>query len=106
MLTGFYGDADIPLLMADFGVAVAIAGFSPSIPLIGIVDYEGKDVLVSQGTGGVSGTDITVHIQTSTLPPNLRNKTLITVDGKAMRIRDQNQVGDGAITKILCEVVK
>ncbi len=52
------------------------------------------------------GTDITVHIQTSTLPPNLRNKTLITVDGKAMRIRDQNQVGDGAITKILCEVVK
>jgi hypothetical protein len=106
MLTGFYGDADIPLLMADFGVAVAIAGFSPAIPLVGIVDYEGKDVLVSQGTGGVSGTDITVWIQTSTLPVPLRNKTLITVDGKAMRIRDQNQQGDGALTKILCEVVK
>lgn len=106
MLTGFYGDADIPLLLADFGVAVAIAGYSPAVPLIGIVDYEGKDVLVSQGMGGVSGTDITVWIQTSTLPTPLRNKTLITVDGKSMRIRDQNQYGDGALTKILCEVVR
>jgi hypothetical protein len=106
MLTGFYGDADIPAMMVDFGVAVVIAGFSPTVPLVGIVDYEGKDVLATQGVGGVSGVDITVWIQTSTLPANLRNKALLTVDGKAMRIRDQNPIGDGAMTKILCEVVR
>ena len=106
MLTGFYGDADIPFIMGDWGVAVAIAGYSPIIPLVGIVDREGKDVLNSQGVGGVSGTDITVWIQTTTLPANLRNKTLITVDGASMRIRDQNPHGDGALTRILCEVVK
>lgn len=104
MLTGFYGDADIPAMLADFGVAVVIAG-SPPTTMLGIVDYVGKDVLLSQGVSGVSGTEITVTVQTSKLPLGLKNKHLLTVDGKSMRIRDQNQEGDGALTKLLCEVV-
>lgn len=101
MLTGFYGDADIPFLLGtDFGVAVVIN--ATTIP--GIVDYVGKDSLVSQGISGVSGTEITVAVQTSALP-KVPNRTPLTVDGKSMRIRDQQPVGDGAITHLLCEVV-
>lgn len=104
MLTGFYGDADIPLLLGeDFGVAVVI-GARPAIP--GVVDYVGKDVLVSQGVGGVSATDIVVTVQTSALPTPLPNRsTLLTVDGKAMRLRDSQQQGDGALTHLICERV-
>jgi hypothetical protein len=106
MLTGFYGDADIPFLLgADFGVAVVLAGAS-SNPIPGIVDYVGKDVLVSQGMSGVSATDIVVTVQTSALPPTLPNRTALTVDGKAMRIRDSQPQGDGALTHLICELVK
>jgi hypothetical protein len=104
MLTGFYGDADIPLLLAaDFGVAVRIAGMSVDIP--GIPDYVGKDVLLASGISGISATDIVVSVQTSILPKPLRNKTALTVDGASMKLRDSLQTGDGAITHLLCEVV-
>lgn len=108
MLTGFYGDADIPFLLGtDFGVAVVIAS-NPELP--GIVDYVGKDVLQSQGVSGISATDIVVSVQTSALPGYpvpLRNKTtLLTVDGVACRLRDSVQQGDGALTHLVCEVVK
>lgn len=101
MLTGFYGDADIPFLLGtDFGVAVVIGG--AMIP--GIVDNVGKDSLLSQGVSGVSGTEISVTVQTSALP-KVPNRTALTVDGKSMRLRDQQQLGDGALTHLLCEVV-
>lgn len=104
-LTGFYADADIPLLLADFGVAVIVG----STPLLGIVDYVGKDVLAAGGISGISGTDILVTMQTSALPgypTPLRNKsTLVTVDGVACRLRDSQQVGDGALTHLICERV-
>jgi hypothetical protein len=104
VLTGFYGDADIPFLLgADFGVAVVI-GIRPAIP--GIVDYVGKDVIQSSGVSGVSATDIVVTVQTSALPSPLPNRsTLLTVDGKAMRLRDSQQQGDGAMTHLICERV-
>jgi hypothetical protein len=101
MLTGFYGDADIPFLLGtDFGVAVVISG--QTIP--GIVDNVGKDSLLSQGVSGVSSTEILVYVQTSALP-KVPNRTALTVDGKSMRLRDQNQAGDGAVTHLLCEIV-
>jgi hypothetical protein len=102
MLTGFYGDADIPFLLSeDFGVAVVIG----ATHLPGIVDYMGRDVLQSLGVAGVSGTDIVVSVQTSALPTPLHNRAALTVDGKAMRLRDQQQQGDGAITHLICERV-
>lgn len=104
MLTGFYGDADIPFLLGtDFGVAVVIGG-NPTIP--GIKDLVGKDVIQSQGVSGVSATDIIVSVQTSALPAHLKNKTTLTVDGVAMRLRDRLQEGDGALTHLVCELVK
>jgi hypothetical protein len=104
MLTGFYGDADIPFLLgADFGVAVRIAGMSQDIP--GIPDYVGKDVLLSGGVSGISGTDIVISVQTSILPKPLRNRTTLTVDGASMRLRDSLQTGDGAVTHLICEVL-
>jgi hypothetical protein len=107
MLTGFYGDADIPFLLGnDFGVAVVI-GTNQAIA--GITDYVGKDVLASQGVSGISGTDIVVTVQTSILPGYpvpMRNKTtLLTVDGVACRLRDSVQQGDGALMHLVCERV-
>jgi hypothetical protein len=99
-LTGFYADADIPFMMGDFGVSVVCDG----VTTLGIVDYIGKDSLLSQGVSGVSGTEISVTVQTSAWP-KVPNRTAVTVDGKSMRIRDQNQEGDGALTKVLCELV-
>jgi hypothetical protein len=103
-LTGYFADADLPFLLGeDFGVLVVI-GVAPAFP--GIVDKVGKDVLTSSGASGVSGVDITVSVQTSVLPANLKNRATLTVDGVAMRLRDQNPQGDGAITHLLCELVK
>jgi hypothetical protein len=107
MLTGFYGDADIPFLLGtDFGVAVVIGAGDP---LPGIVDYIGKDVLQSQGVSGISATDIVVSMQTSALPGYpvpLRNKsTLLTVDDVPCRVRDSVQQGDGGLTHVICERV-
>lgn len=95
---GFFGDSDIPALLADFGVPVVMG----ATQVLGIVDYVGKDVLVSQGVSGVSGTDIVVAVQTSAWP-KVPNRTALTVDGVAMRLRDQQQVGDGALTHLICE---
>lgn len=99
-LTGFYADADIPFMMGDFGVSVVCG----STETLGIVDNVGKDSLVSQSVSGVSGTEITVTVQTSKWP-KVPNRTALTVDGKSMRLRDQNPVGDGALTHLLCEVM-
>jgi hypothetical protein len=106
VLTGYFGDADIAFLLGnDFGVAVVVNG----VTIPGIKDEVGKDQLLSQGISGVSGTDISVTVQTSALraaQPNLPNRTAITVDGVAMRLRDQNPLGDGALTHLLCELIK
>ena len=96
-LTGFYADADIPFMMGDFGVSVVCSG----VTTLGIVDIVGKDFIASQSVSGVSGKEITVTVQTSAFP-DVPNRTPITIDGRAMFIRDQNQEGDGALTKILC----
>jgi hypothetical protein len=99
-LTGFYADADIPFMMGDFGVSVVCG----AVTTLGIVDNVGKDSLVSQSVSGVSGTEITVTVQTSAWT-KVPNRTLLTVDGVNMRLRDQNQEGDGALTKLLCELM-
>jgi len=97
MLTGFYADTDIPFMMGDFGVSVVCSG----VTTLGIVDNVGKDSIVSQSVSGVSGKEITVTVQTSAFPAVL-NREPIVVDGQLFFIRDQNQEGDGALTKIFC----
>ena len=101
-LTGIYGDADIPFLLGeDFGVAVVCNG----VTTVGIKDQVGKDSLLSSGVSGVSGTEITVTVQTSAFP-TVPNRTAITVDGSPFFIRDQQLEGDGGTMKILCSVTK
>jgi hypothetical protein len=99
-VSDYFGDDDIPFLLAEVGVPVVIAGAT----FKGIVDYVGKDALGFSSVSGVSGTEITVSVQTSALPV-VPNRTALTVDGQSMRLRDQQQVGDGAITHLICERV-
>jgi hypothetical protein len=96
----YYGDADIPALLADFGRPVVLAG-APNLKL-GLIDFVGKDVLQSMNVSGIAGTTVTVSVQTSALPSPLPMRTAITVDGAAMFIRDRLQEGDGALTHLFC----
>ena len=98
-MTTFFRDSDIPTLMQDFGVPVVIGAVTTK----GIVDYVGRDALPANSIAGVSGTIITVSVQTSILPTPLPNKTACTVDGVPYKIRDQVQLGDGALTHLICE---
>jgi hypothetical protein len=101
-LTGIYGDADLPYLLGeDFGVVVVCAG----VTTVGIKDQVGKDSLLSSGISGVSGTEISITVQTSVWPV-VPNRTPLTVDGAAMFIRDQQLEGDGGTMKILCSVTR
>jgi len=102
----YFGDNDITTIFQDaksrgLGVNVSIAG---GAPIVGMVDYVGRDVLQSLNIAGISGVTITVTVQTSALPsPPLRNRTTLTVDGQNMILRDSQLDGDGALTHLLCE---
>jgi hypothetical protein len=102
MPPAFYGDEDIPDLLADLGVPVVIEGCKP---MNGLRDGAGRDVLASGNVAGISATDIVVTVQTSALPKGLKNRTPLTVEGECMRLRDSLPEGDGAMTHLICERV-
>jgi hypothetical protein len=92
-------DADIATMLADIGRPIIIG----TMTLNGLIDIVGRDALFAMGVAGVSGETITVVVQTSAIPAGTKNKGAITVDGRAMHIRDMQASGDGATTHILCE---
>jgi hypothetical protein len=101
----FFGDADLNAVMAD---ALAIGAAVPVVigsndPIPGFLDEEGRNVLLSGGIGGASGTEIVISVQTNALPASLPNRTALTVDGRAMRLRDSQPHDDGALTRLICE---
>lgn len=103
-MPNYFRDADVAVCFADLlalgaGVPVIIGATS----LTGVVDYLGRDVLANLNVGGISGTVITVTVQTSKLPAPLPNRTALTVDGQACHLRDSLQEGDGALTHLICE---
>lgn len=98
-MSSVFRDQDIAPLFADFGVPVIIG----TMRMRGIVDYVPKDQLQTMQIAGVSGTAITVTVQTSKLPSGLRNKAALTVDGDPMILRDSQTEGDGGLTHLLVE---
>lgn len=100
-MTTFYRDADIPAMLADFGVTVVFDG----ITAVGVVDYVDNVTLKENGIAGVVNKAITVMLQTSAFPSLASNNAIqkpIVVDGVHYTIRDRLQQTDGAMTHLLC----
>jgi hypothetical protein len=98
----FYRDADLPAMLADFGVPVVFDGITDQK---GIVDYVDNVTLKENGIAGVVNKAITVMLQTSAFPSLASNNAIqkpITVDGVTYTIRDRLQQTDGAMTHLLC----
>ncbi|NMV37240.1 head-tail joining protein [Ralstonia insidiosa] len=101
-MTTFYRDADIPAMLADFGVPVAFDGITDQK---GIVDYVDSVTLKENGIAGVVNKAITVQLQTSAFPSLVANNAIqkrIVVDGVTYTVRDRLQQTDGAMTHLLC----
>lgn len=97
----YFGDSDIPAMLADFGVSVGLDGIYAS----GIVDYVDGVTLKENGISGVINKGITVMLQTTAFPSLMANSAVgkqITIDGVAYTVRERLQQSDGAITHLLC----
>lgn len=96
-MTTFYRDADIPAILADFGVAVVVGAANGK----GIVDYVDAVTLKENGIGGVINKAITVMVQTSAFP-TAKVGDAVTVDGTTYTVRERLQLTDGATTHLIC----
>ena len=97
----FFGDSDIPAMLADFGVAVVLDGVTAK----GVVDYVDAVTLKENGIAGVINKAITVMLQTTAFPSLGGNNAVgkqLTVDGVTYTVRERLQQSDGAITHLLC----
>jgi len=100
-MTTFFRDADIPSMLADFGVTVVFDG----VTALGVVDYVDSVTLKENGIAGVINKAITVMLQTSAFASLTASNAVglpITVDGVAYHIRQREQTTDGAVTHLLC----
>jgi hypothetical protein len=90
-----FGDSDIPIMFADFGVPI----FVNNIAGVGIVD------LIDQGFAGDGGRGVvwmaitSVLIQTSAFP-GIKIDDAVILDGSDYTIRSHPRVHDGGLTEI------
>lgn len=102
-MTTYFHDADIPAMMADFGVSVTFDGIT--LPQGVIMDYVDNVTLKENGIAGVINKAITAMLQTSEFPSLVANNAVgkpIVVDGVTYTVRQRLQQSDGAITHLLC----
>ena len=97
---GFFGDADIDTMLADFGVPVAMG----SVTVKGIVDQYHDEMLGSDQGPQFVTRRVSVRVKTGDLPA-LTAGASITVDGTAMKVLQALEEGDGAVTRIDCAKV-
>jgi hypothetical protein len=93
----FFGDSDIPAMLADMGVPVTVGAVTAK----GLVNLAGQDVF--QGDmAPVKGKVVVMTVQTSAFP-GIKSGDPVTVDGTTWTIRSVQPAGlDGALTQIAC----
>jgi hypothetical protein len=91
-----FRDQDIPFLLQDTGVPVAVGGVSG----VGLLD-ENDQVLVSDRNGGEVLVPMTTLTVQSSAFPSMRIDTAVTANGTNYTIRERLKTGDAALTKIL-----
>lgn len=100
-MTTYFNDAEIPMMLKDFGVSVHFDSINTELCL---VDYVDIVALRQNGMQGVINKAITVQLQTSKFPSLVSNDAVgkpIVVDGVAYTIRERLQQSDGAMTHLL-----
>lgn len=94
-----FGDADIPTLLADMGIAITVGG----VPGIGLLDEADSIEVNDQNRGGVTVLATTITVQTSAFP-NVKIDDAVVVGSKSFRVRERLRIGDGGLTKFLLGV--
>jgi hypothetical protein len=94
-----FGDADIPALMADMGIAVTVGGVGG----IGLLDEADQILVQDVNRGEVVATATTLTIQTSAFP-SAKIGDAIIVGSKNFTVRERLRESDGGLTKLLLGV--
>jgi hypothetical protein len=94
-----FGDADIPALLADMGIAVLIGGVGG----IGLLDEADEITVNDQNRGGVVVLSTTLTVQSSAFPA-MKIGDAVIVGSKNFTVRERLREGDGGLTKLLLGV--
>lgn len=87
-----FGDSDLGVFTADFGVVVQFAGSQAN----GIFDKPIKTGLADEGFGGINTTRPTLRLAYNAFAPMPEQGNTITVDGTDYTIADEDADTDGA----------
>lgn len=99
-MTTYFGADDLSVLLDDFGVDVVLGEDSVK----GLLDEVDEEILASGAPSPVTGKGVVFVLVTGSLPALLEG-SILTSEGKTYKVRQRMQVGDGAYTRVLCEVV-
>jgi hypothetical protein len=91
-----FGDADIPALMRDMGIAVIVGGVAG----VGLLDEADQLIVQDVNRGQVVATATTLTIQTSAFPA-VKIDDAVSVGGKTFTVRERLRESDGGLTKLL-----
>jgi hypothetical protein len=91
-----FGDSDIPALMADMGIAVAVGGASG----VGLLDEADEIVVQDSQRGQVVVLATTLTVQTSAFPA-VAIGAAVAIGSKNFTVRERLKMGDGGLTKLL-----
>ena len=94
-----FGDADIPALMKDMGIAVTVGGVAG----IGLLDEADQILVQDVNRGEVVATATTLTIQSSAFP-SVKIGDAVTVNSRNFTVRERLRESDGGLTKLLLGV--
>jgi hypothetical protein len=91
-----FGNADIPALMADMGIAVTVGGVGG----VGLLDESDEIIVQDAQRGQVVVMATTLTVQTSAFPA-VAIDAAVVIGSKNFTVRERLRVGDGGLTKLL-----
>jgi len=94
-----FGDADIPALMADMGIAITVGG----VDGIGLLDEADQILVQDVSRGEVVATATTLTIQSSAFPA-VKIGDAVAIGSKNFTVRERLRESDGGLTKLLLGV--
>jgi hypothetical protein len=97
-----FGDADLDIFTADFGVSVTFTGAPAGLK--GNLDVADLIGVEHEALAGVLATDRVVIVKTSAVSA-LRIGSAITVDGTNYTVRHRTKIDDGAFTLLFLKDV-
>ena len=94
-----FGNADIPALMADMGIAITVGGVAG----VGLLDEADQIFVQDANRGEVVATATTLTIQSSAFPA-VKIGDAVLVNSKNFTVRERLRESDGGLTKLLLGV--